>query len=117
MLEAALAAVAILGLVPGQSTGVDPKSLLTDMLRLQEEYKRCLVDQTVVLGRENSESAETILRGVSAKCFAKEQQLRAIYGAMPISQVHANGLVQRDRKLGEDAGVAALLEARSSLRP
>jgi len=113
MFQVVVASVVVLGLASAQSTDSEPQRLLEEMSRLQEDYKRCLVEQTVNLGRSNGEGAETILRGVSAKCLPTEQQLRAIYGEMPISKVHAESLMQRDRKLGEDAGIAALLEARA----
>lgn len=91
----------------------DPTALIDNLLRLQDEYKRCLIERTVALGASNSEGAETILRAVSAECLPKETELRAAYAETPFPQTHVEGLMRRDKKAGEDAGVAALLRVRA----
>jgi hypothetical protein len=91
----------------------DPAAIMRDVMRLQEEFKLCLIEQTVALGAGNTESADTVLRGVGAACLAKETELGAAYAQTPLSAAHVDGLMRRDRKLGEDAGVAALLRVRA----
>jgi hypothetical protein len=90
-----------------------PDIIIADTMRLQTTYKQCLADQTVKLGVGNSESADTILRAASATCFQVEQDLRSVYAESPLGQAYVDRLMARDRKLGEDAGVAALLAARA----
>ena len=84
-----------------------------DVLPRQSAYKQCLADRTVEIGAGNSESAETVLRAAAAACRPAETALRALYTEIPLGAAWAERLMARDRKLGEDDGVARLLAARA----
>ena len=107
-------AISVLLTASAQAQSYDPAKLAADIPHAQKEYKDCLTAKTVELGAGNTETAETILRGVSAACKSKEDELRALYAQSPIDAAWAESLMIRDRKLGEDAGVAELLQARAS---
>lgn len=91
----------------------DPVKLANDIPRLQNEWKACIAAKTVELGKDNSEGADTILKGVAAVCRPKEDELRAAYALSPLGSSRAENLMVRDRKLGEEAGIAALLQVRA----
>lgn len=94
----------------------DPRVLIANINAKQASYKRCLVEQTVELGADNSEPAETILRAVSATCHPVEDELRALYAEAPFPQSDIERQMTEDRKAGEDAGIAALLQKRREMR-
>jgi len=99
------------------SVAETPREQIQDMMRLQGEFKQCLTDQTVTLGAGNSEGADTLLRAASAVCLPVETQLRARYVEMDLfSPARIEWLIARDRTLGGNAGVTALLAARSTGR-
>ena len=70
---------------------------------------RCASSKAVESGAGKSQSAETILRAVGAACLPAELALRNLYAEPPIGSTHTEKLMQRDKKQGEDAGIAALL--------
>lgn len=92
----------------------DPQSIIRDTFRLRDAYISCLTEQTVRLGSGNSESADTILRAVAVSCQSSEDALRSVYSEAPLSRLDIERLMTRDRTQGEEAGVAALLEARAA---
>lgn len=108
-----LTAIAIVLAIGLRQEAFTPQAILADIVRLQVEYRQCLTDQTLALGTSNSESADTVLRGVSWVCLPKETELREAYAKSPFPAAQVQGLMERDRRLGENAGVASLLAARA----
>ncbi len=97
------------------SVAREPAAVLGDMMRLQGDFKQCLIDQTAMLGAGNNEGADTILRGASAECLPVETRLRAVYAEMDIlSPARIENLMQRDRTLGENEGISVLLRSRAA---
>lgn len=91
-----------------------PAVLIADTVRHQHEFKQCLADQVVALGAGNQETGDTLVRAAASACLPVETALRALYAETPLAQHHVERLMMRDRKLGEDAGIARLLTARSA---
>jgi hypothetical protein len=92
----------------------DGQAAVADMRQRRDAFKTCIVEQTTRLGAGNTESADTVLRGVSAACKPAEDHLRAFYPLMMLSRRQIDVAIARDRKLAEDQGVAALLTARAA---
>ena len=89
----------------------------TNPVPLQIAYRKCLADKTVELGAGNSESADTLLRGVAAVCLPVETALRAVYAKTPIGPAWTDRLMRLDRTQGEDDGVARRLAVRAARQP
>lgn len=80
-------------------------------------FRTCIEHEAVRLGESNSESADSILRAVTATCKHSEDELRALYARTPFSTAYVEDLIASLRKTGEDAGIAALLQRRREMRP
>jgi hypothetical protein len=108
------AALALATMLPSIAAARDPHAIINDLVRLQGEYRLCLQQQIVELGAANAETADTLVRAASAVCRTKEAELRTAYAESPLPQAHVQGLMDRDRKAGEESGVAALLQERAT---
>lgn len=100
--------------VASSASAQDASSLMAEVRRALGAFRACVIDETVRLGRGNTESAETVLRAVSARCLGAENDLYDAYGATPISETHRARLMRRDRVGAENDATLALLEARAS---
>ena len=89
----------------------------SDILAVRENYSNCVKAQTVRLGAQNAESADTILRAVSSVCqsqwIAVEMAFPGGTGVAIAEQARANAL-RLWRSQAENAAIAALLEARAT---
>ena len=94
-----------------------PGLIIADVIALQAQFKHCLANRTVEIGAANREAAETVLRAAASTCRPVEQSLRDVYDEIPLGAAWAERLMARDRKLGEDDGVARLLAVRAARQP
>lgn len=74
----------------------------------------CYRSNVLRLGAGNSESADTLLRGVRSICEPFESRLNTLYAPEIVGKAAAAAAVGRDRAKAEGAAIAALLEARAS---
>ena len=89
---------------------------VADLKQVQGDYQRCLSTNTVTLGQANAEPAETILRAVDSVCRPQEDKLRAIYDETPLPTGRREAFIRETWTIGQDAGVAALLQVRATRR-
>lgn len=75
--------------------------------------ERCLSQNMISLGQNSAEPAEGLMRAARSLCQAEDDTLRKTYDRMPLPPRHSTGLLERDRRVAEDAAIAALLLART----
>jgi hypothetical protein len=81
----------------------------------QQQLETCFKEQIVKLGRNNQETAETLLRAVRSLCEEQDDALGWAYS--DVSAIRTSDMVAlraRDREDAENSAVAALLTARAN---
>ena len=96
------------------------KAALQEENSLRKQYETCVIDAALVLGRNNHEAADTVVRGAQSKCgglILHQMNRAAREGAMSVgyimSDADAARKVDKIVAAAADKAIAALLEARA----
>lgn len=89
-----------------------PHADVAAMRAAKDDFRSCVIEKTLAIGKASTEDAATIERAVASMCRDEEKTLLRSYARAPISDFRVAALVERDREEAREDATAALIQAR-----